>query len=167
MNDKVYIVTSGSYSDYKIQRCFFNKQKAEDYMKICEKYNYDLNDLEEYDLDDSVEIKPLYYISAQYYFDEKPSYCDKKYYFKIVSTNNLDEDIQSINSTHYCHGNFVTIRRLINSNNFDEEYLRNKYEKVCQDLEKQIKYLIEVEGLTDVMINNWLQDKQDIIPESE
>lgn len=53
MSNKVYIVTSGSYSNYSIQRCFLDKDKAEAYMKVCS--DSGLNELEEYDLNDDNE----------------------------------------------------------------------------------------------------------------
>ena len=31
MSDKIYIVTSGTYSDYSIIKCFLNKEDAEKY----------------------------------------------------------------------------------------------------------------------------------------
>lgn len=48
---KVYIVTSGDYSDYKINKVFFNKEKARYYQMI----NYPNDgDVEEYEVSDNV-----------------------------------------------------------------------------------------------------------------
>jgi len=65
MNNKVYIVTAGSYSDYHIVRCFLDKNNAEEYIKISDEW--DLNDdIEEYNLDDNLDFKPINYIDIRY-----------------------------------------------------------------------------------------------------
>lgn len=48
--EKVFIVTSGSYSDYNIDAVFDTKEKAEAYIKSFGQYDQDFNDIEEYDL---------------------------------------------------------------------------------------------------------------------
>lgn len=49
MENKVYIVTSGEYSDYGIECVFSSRQKAEEYIKECDAYP--LCRIEEYELD--------------------------------------------------------------------------------------------------------------------
>ena len=53
MEKKIYIVTSGEYSDYHIEAVFTTKEKAVDYV---EQHGTDYN-IEEYDLDEEVEKK--------------------------------------------------------------------------------------------------------------
>ena len=53
MTKKIYIVTSGEYSDYGINAVFTTKEKAADYV---EQHGTDYN-VEEYDLDEEVEKK--------------------------------------------------------------------------------------------------------------
>ena len=50
---KVYVVTEGYYSDYKILAVFSTREKAERYIKLCQKYRDLLNSLEieEFELD--------------------------------------------------------------------------------------------------------------------
>jgi len=53
MEQKIYIVTSGCYSDYVINAVFTTKEKAVEYV---EQHGTDYN-IEEYDLDEEVEKK--------------------------------------------------------------------------------------------------------------
>lgn len=53
MKKKIYIVTSGEYSDYSIDAVFTTKEKAVDYV---EQHGTDYN-IEEYNLDEEVEKK--------------------------------------------------------------------------------------------------------------
>lgn len=55
---KVYVVTSGIYSDYRIQKIFLNKSKAEEYKK----WLPNSNDVEEYDISDDDTIEKQYKI---------------------------------------------------------------------------------------------------------
>jgi hypothetical protein len=59
MKKKIYIVTSGEYSDYGIEAVFTTKEKANDYVEQHGTYY----NIEEYDLDEEVEKKTqLWYI---------------------------------------------------------------------------------------------------------
>lgn len=168
MSKSVYLVTAGSYSDYHIIRAFLDKNKAESYMKVCNKS--DLNELEEYELSDDKIITPVYYINVDYYIGKIPSYVNDKYNFKIIKSNSLDTDINDINSTWYNDYDTyqsIIIYRPIYSKNFNEDKLKKKYRKVCEDLEAQIKSLKEIEGWNVKMIREWLVNKQNIILESE
>jgi len=52
--EKVYIVTSGEYSDYKIEAVFSDKGKAEEFVEVCDKaitYYDKYYKIEEYYLD--------------------------------------------------------------------------------------------------------------------
>ena len=51
--DKVYVVTSGSYSDYRIECVFSTREKAEEYLQ----YHDDEYRIEEYALDEEFEKK--------------------------------------------------------------------------------------------------------------
>jgi len=46
---KVYVVTAGEYSDYRIEAVFSTKEKAENYINTF--YNYEFNGIDEYELD--------------------------------------------------------------------------------------------------------------------
>ena len=168
MSKSVYLVTAGSYSDYHIIRAFLDKNKAESYMKVCDEP--DLNELEEYELSDDKIFTPVYYIIVNYYIGKIPSCINDKYNFEIIKSNSLDTDINDMKFTWYSdYGNYqsISIYRPICSKNFNEDKLKKKYRKVCEDLEAQIKSLKEIEGWNEEMIEEWLKNKQNIIPESE
>lgn len=56
---KVFIVTSGSYSDYRIEAVFSTKEKAQEYIQnACVD---DVNDIEEYEMDEQTERKNAVY----------------------------------------------------------------------------------------------------------
>lgn len=59
---KVYIVTSGEYSDYRIDKVFTDKEKAEDFAKRASTNNYGEDyDVEEYDTEDDADLNLLPY----------------------------------------------------------------------------------------------------------
>jgi len=49
---KVYAVSSGSYSDYRVNAIFSTKELAEEFMRYIPDNDY--NDIEEYEIDPSV-----------------------------------------------------------------------------------------------------------------
>ena len=53
---KVYVVTVGSYSDYRIDRIFTDRKKAENYKE----WTYDANEIEEYDTEDNFVFEKFY-----------------------------------------------------------------------------------------------------------
>ena len=56
---KVYIVTAGEYSDYRIERVFTNKKRANEYCEVLKKYNhfrYDNARVEVYFTNDNSEV---------------------------------------------------------------------------------------------------------------
>jgi hypothetical protein len=58
---KSFIVTSGSYSDYRIDGVFSSKSKAEDFIKeknAIDSYA-DFNDVEPWEIDELAGVKPL------------------------------------------------------------------------------------------------------------
>lgn len=164
MSKYIYVVTSGCYSDYHIVRCFLDKEKAEKYIKSCS--DNDINDLEEYELDDDKEINPVNYVDVTYYFKDIPSHVNDQYRFKVVNSNSMDTDLNNI-KFNYLWSNYFMFKRPIYSLNYDEDKLKNKYKKVCEDLVKQINYLSNVLGWDNKMIKNWFENNSEYIPESE
>ena len=59
---KVYVVTSGSYSDYTIQKIFTDKAKAEEYKEWLE----DSNAIEEYETEDDLVVNKYYRVLINY-----------------------------------------------------------------------------------------------------
>lgn len=68
-NKKVYVVTSGEYSDYGIEAIFDNQEEAQKYIDLHRKYNKycRLNDLEEYELNSiSPKVKPVFVVKIDW-----------------------------------------------------------------------------------------------------
>lgn len=149
---KVYVVTSGSYSDYGIDRIFLNKEKAETYHELIKRTHYDVNDIEEYDLSDDEVFTPYYYIEFVYYIPGmedkygrtrikgRPSLFGGEYYIDIYKCK--DGDIYTPKrSTDYTNGTITLIRPIgYNKDKVNLDFLKEKYLKVCQDLSAQIRY---------------------------
>ena len=71
--DKVYVVTSGCYSDYQIEAIFSSKEKAELYVATHFDYNRDSYDdafIEEYDVSDSL-INGVAYFGLSFYVNRE------------------------------------------------------------------------------------------------
>jgi hypothetical protein len=161
---KVYVVTSGSYSDYSIKKIFLDKEKAERYIDIKEKEGcLDINGLEIYETSDDnlIELKKYIYVQFIIY-----SNGETQYIFEIINTNTLDnpciDDYPYIYSYyHYidwCNEYIINIHRPLTQENYDEEKLYNKYKKVCEDIWAMIKYNLS-EGWDEKMINKWLKEQ--------
>lgn len=153
---KAYVVTSGSYSDYTIERVFLNKEKAERYVKLCDN-NLNKPNIEEYDIDDNQKIDEIVYVEGYYCKGGEMEVLIKK-------TNSLDDNPQELKRSWFdklyngsCH---LTIRRTLSNNSFNEEKVIEKYEKVLYDLMNQVEYLMST-GWNEEMIKEWLNKKQD------
>jgi hypothetical protein len=146
---KLYICSSGSYSDYRIEAIFVNKEKAEEYTSLlkCD------NDIEEFETEDENWIN-------------KKHEC--KYYLKIEYTYNtrinkdnieISKDWQTTYYYDFDENDFLSTRKHIRncswSNEFEimlyypcnkdvtiDEELKNKYLKICRDYLTQAKQLL-------------------------
>ena len=67
---KLFVVTSGSYSDYGIEEIFSSKENAEKYIKIAKEYNPDyINDeVEEFELDPQI-VLPVQHHKFKHWFN--------------------------------------------------------------------------------------------------
>ena len=91
--DKVYIVTSGEYSDYGIDEVFDNREDAEKYVCLHKKYSYwDLH-IEEYDICKNAELDnvKVYYGITFILRDNGNNYFEIAYDNKPIETN-IEED---------------------------------------------------------------------------
>jgi hypothetical protein len=153
---KVYIVSEGCYSDYHIERVFLDKNKAEKYHEIKSKEMHsDVNEIEEYETDDDKQFEVTRYISASLTISPKGN---QEYDFNIHVGNSLDNG-NELNSYPYYHNSYfdrtgymysneyeIDIHRPILTDHYDEDELRYKYKKVCEDFWTKIKSLKDVEG---------------------
>jgi len=156
---KVYIITSGSYSDYTIRRVFLDKTKAEKWVS----YNsqFEVNIIEEFDSSDETIFhsvtKVLTWISR---FNGKIT---KGCFIEHMSSDELTENPDTryrIDPTAYEVDNELAIVRILSDNKLSEEELEKKYTKICYDLLGQIDNLILNESWTIKMINAWLNIKE-------
>lgn len=155
---KVYIVTSGTYSDYGIERVFLDKEKAEKYAEMMSSHDYRV---EEYETDDDKQIDEIRYVYGYYAKNKENYYTNERteeVQLKIDKNNTLDMATEDIKVTRYFElfdgGCEVYIRRLINHNLTDDENIE-KCKKTLYDLMAQIEYL-KNEGWNKEMINKLL-----------
>lgn len=151
---RVYIVTSGSYSDYHIVRVFVDEEKAKAYLRFCPD-----GEIEEYETDDDIEFVPFRVASMRYdvYYPGGASFSINTYWKNEQESNKETEEY----AYYYDDlGRYkrLCMRRVINSDKEDFE-LEEKYRRVCEDLMAQIQSLIETEGWTSEMVDEWLTDK--------
>lgn len=164
--DKIYIVTTGEYSDYHIVKVFNDKQKAEKYIQLYNQkndYEYDKLDLEEYDITNTV---PEYkdYIHIVYDITNDDLYIDtirdwdnyyeeKTQYDARIYKDSENPNIKSNMTEH------LYLYRKVNSNKSIEEE-KQKYIKACYDIAKRINYIQKEMFIFDVKeINKMINSK--------
>ena len=140
---KIYVVTSGSYSDYCIKKIFTNKDKAEHFSRWC----YD-SQVEEYETSDEDAITPVYQVHFAFELS------DNKHPYINIRKGIKDSPL----SYHYTlfNGYGISGHRCISASNYKgDDYTKEKYTKVCYDLSAQIKQWLN-EGLNENQINDIL-----------
>lgn len=149
---KVYIITSGIYSDYRINRVFLDKNKANEY---AEWLNDDHVTVEEYDTSDNDYINKQYHVrvTLKWYKNKKEK----------LSTNSYRDCESDYNYNFYTNygGNYgeeLVLTRTVNGENFDEHYWEDKLTKYAYDLKAQIEYL-KSEGFDEKSIQEIIYKK--------
>ena len=144
-NMKVYVVTSGIYSDYMIRKIFLNKDKAEEYRK----WLPDSNDIEEYDTSDDDVIDKQYKIRVDLKW-----YPNKKEELIAKSWKDCESDY---NYNYYENYNDIweelTVVRTVNADNYSEQYCKDKLTKHIYDLKAYVEYL-KTEGCDEEQIKD-------------
>lgn len=153
---KVYIVTSCEYSDYSIDKVFIDESVAKNYVEFNNKYDNSYEHyLEVYDLNEVKKFKEVNYVLASYEVNTKNNTFELE--IDIEKTNNIDWDESISNTTVYQPKsrfiNEVYICRLITNENYDEEFIKNKYKKVLHDLMDEVNHLLSL-GFSEYDINN-------------
>ena len=159
----VYIVTSGEYSDYSIERVFSNKKAAEDYIEWRRPSYYRI---EEYDMLDSgkdIDMEG----QAKYYYIEVRGICYKEAIVNI--TCNIERTITSNRPDLIKPRTGVweykpeeqsfrlTVRRWILAENWDEEFHKNKYTKVLYDTAAAVRVMM-ADGANWIDIKNYFEE---------
>lgn len=164
---KIYIVSTGDYSDYSIEKVFSSREKAEKYISF--RKNSNEYQIEEFEVNDESDFEQIKCLWASYELDEGK----EKFRLHFNSSTTLDTTEKDERCTVYSEYNSkdhksITIRRVIKSDTYDETFLRNKYQQVCRDLYAKIKSLKDLEGWDTKMIQEWLgNNENDYIPECE
>lgn len=149
MQMKVYIVTTGCYSDYCIEKVFTDRDKAEQYREWCR----DANDVEEYDTEDDVQFNKFYCIRVSYRVNDNGLNEEPKVYIEKCIKEQVVNGYTHVSDAHVWGGRFVdiSISRYIPEQNWNEEFYRNKYIKAIYDFAAITRQKL-FEGFTDEQI---------------
>jgi hypothetical protein len=158
----VFIVTTGSYSDYRICRVFLDQKKAEDYSRTKPG-----SEIEEWETDDDKDLGLFKTVTATL---EILLGGYRNIDVQIEEHSVLDTDKAQVETSLYFDDkNNVTnprelleIKRLVPSGKSDEE-IQRKFERVIEDLYAQIKGLRDGEGWTEEMIDGWLENQSKLV----
>lgn len=152
---KIYIVTAGQYSDYRIEKIFTDKTKAEEFAK----WFYDSNGVEEWDTEDEFEVEKYYSICVQYKICDNCS-CETPIVCVSNCTNNNHTPNITYLADYHTYGLdyiVLNISRTVKANNDNETFYKEKYTKVAYDTMAMIKQL-HVEGYSYNQINEMLRN---------
>ena len=139
---KVYLVTSGEYSGYRIEKIFLDKKKAKEFAKWVPY----ANDIEEYETADDVCYGKCYRVRATYVEGQQVRFdIDKVHIDKVSECSNQQT---FVNYTCYKNKYELFIVRDIPEANWNEEKCKARMTKACYDYMGHIKYMLS-EGATD------------------
>ncbi len=139
---RVYIVTSGSYSDYHIDRVFLSENKAHEYLKWAMNGHGYVEDFETSDDKFDDELKGKIIIYAIYYFDEGFEYIHDY-------VDGLDEpDLNKFVYDEYFK--FISTIKVVPQN-----YNKEEIKEILYDKYAEIKSLV-AEGYTEEQINEMI-----------
>lgn len=158
---KLYIVTCGDYSEYRIRKVYLDKNKAEQYAKAIAKDYPFINEWETSD-DEKETIRPIYYVCAKY---TKEGEYDKHIDIEIDQTNTAEDSEEGIRINHvgvsHDKNKIEVMVQTVISENSDEEKIKAKYTKVLYDLMSKIESLIKIEQWTGEMVESWLNENDE------
>lgn len=153
---KVYIVTSGTYSDYMIRKIFLDKDKAEKYKE----WLPDSNDVEEYNISDDDDIEKQYKIRI-----ELTWYPNKKENLIARSWKDCESDY---NYNYYSNYSDIweelVVVRTVNADNYSEQYWKDKLTKFIYDLRAYVNQL-KAEGFNEKFIKDAIEFKKSKLDE--
>lgn len=137
--EKIYIVTSSCYSDYRIEAVFKDRTKAEHYCTCHEDC-----EIEEYGFSDGKIFTPAESVVVNCNFYNAKDREDKiTFTFKHLSKEDHEFYMENKNLVDVYSNDWANIRlyrRL--PDNYDEEKIKQKYTKVFRDLQSGIHYML-------------------------
>lgn len=149
---EVYVVTSGVYSDYGIEKVFLDKEKAEHYAQ----WGYGRR-VEVYNSSDDYKVNEVYKIVVNGNIAQNHIVLDPT--ISIYETDrHFDDSIYFHTSWHSTINDVYAFgfTKYISNDNYDKEFLYNKYKKAYYDLANIIKYHLS-EGATEDDIDKMLK----------
>lgn len=156
--DKVYIVSSGDYSDYHIERVFKSITKAKKYSKAQNHFcNIEVFDIDDDNLD--ILLTEGKFIRGDMKFDKEPAIW-MAYECKLPNQYILNNQIEEYCKID-CHAGIYELYMgvFIPKNQWQEDKSREKFKKMLVDKVAEIKSMI-VDGMTIETINEALKEKQ-------
>ena len=138
---KIYIVTSGCYSDYTIEKVFTDRAKAEEYKA----WLRDSNDIEEYETEDDLIVNKCYEMHIDFTFfpdgQRGPN-------VRIQKTTTPYRDYVAVDRAYgSSDGIRVFLKRTVNAENWNEDFYTEKYTKALYDYAAMAEQKL-VEGCT-------------------
>jgi hypothetical protein len=164
---KVYIITSGEYSDYGIDKVFIDKEKAEEWIRLNQR-RYDVPKIEEWNTSDESFIIGKYQIKKYITVNYESESFNGGEGFQIYLSQDNTESRPNLNEYPYNYSNYsyrtwnrtshtISLYRLVDDD-FTEEDLKsvsNKYLKICRDYVTKAKSLMS-EGFDEKQIKEML-----------
>ena len=153
---EIYIVTSGCYSDYGIEKVFLDKEKAEHFAEWGEDRR-----VEVYNTEDDHVVEEVYSVHAHGRISKTGEVAlDYQYVYK---TDRVGNNAISFFMNSYCWLPLgerdcyaLSFTKYIKNNNYNEQWLKDKYQKVFYDLANIIKYHLS-QGATEDEIDKMLK----------
>lgn len=153
---KVYVVTSGCYSDYGIDKVFTDRAKAEEFCEWHTGWNGDSSRIEEYETEDDLAVDKYYKIKINYEWYNDCGELDPSFGFTKCTYKEPKQ-------TWYYEGKDyfeLTLYRSVSAQNWDQEFYTNKYTKVIYDLAAIAKQK-RAEGATEWDIQKLFEGMDD------
>lgn len=152
---KVYVVTAGSYSDYHIEKVFTDKAKAEEYAE----WLYEPNPVEEYETEDDLQVNKYYKILINMCIHDFKNGEPTVLVSKECEANFYNRGYIYYTDYHKYGSDYFTIgiNRLIEAQNWNEEFYTNKYTKAIYDLAAIAKQK-RAEGATEQDIKKLFEE---------
>ena len=165
--NKVYIVTSGEYSDYHIDAVFASREKAEGYVKIKNREDKEdgcdfVYNIEETLLGDGYVNINCWYVRVEMFFSKK--FEEIRHNVVIYGKNGVDANLQRIsphfNSYTSKNGYVFTFATYAPTVGFDtEEKIEEYYAKVVRDYVTKIKNVVQSGELSIRAATVWINEK--------
>ena len=128
---KIYVVTAGSYSDYRIEKVFTDKAKAEEYAE----WLYDSNPVEEYETEDDLVVNKYYHIHIRMRIHDHGNEEPRVMFFKGSAENYYNKGYTYYSDHHRYNDYFeIAISRSVEAQNWNKEFYVKKYTKAIYDL---------------------------------